>query len=241
MIASTVFLQSSAVSKDKNLSQQCSILLADNNVTFRQGLRSLLEFYNTHSPGKCEVLGEAASGAQALHLAERQHPSLVLLNADLDQSWDRTLDALGQLQQLDRSPKVLLIADCQDPEYLFEGMQAGAAGYISKDRIATELLTAINTIAAGSIYLSAPMVNTFFYLFQAQAQQCSEKCKLLKLSKREQEVLRLLARGASNDVISQELFISVATVKSHFTSIFEKLGVKSRTQAIIRALRLGLV
>lgn len=221
--------------------QYFSILLADDDPNFRRGLRSLLEFYNSHSPVQCVIVGEAVTGAQALHLAENQSPSLVILNVDLESNWETTIDVLAQLKQLNKPPNALLISEHQQPEYLFEGMQAGASGYITKDHIATELLAAINTIEAGQIYLGPDMVNTFFYLFQTNARQSQEKCKLLKLSRREREVLKLLAQGDSNEDIASELVISVATVKSHFTSIFEKLGVKSRTQAIIRALRLGLV
>ena len=240
MTVSTILLQRH-VSEGVQRYRQCSVLLADRNPDFRQGLRSLLEFYNNHSPAQCVVVGEAASAAQTLHLTASQHPSLVILNVDLGDNWEVTKDLLIQFQQLEKTPSTLLISDHQEPEYLFEGMRSGAAGYITKDHIATELLTAMNTIETGQIYLSSTMINAFFYFFQAHSKQSLEKCKLLQLSKREQEVLKLLARGESNEAIAKELFISIATVKSHFTSIFEKLGVKSRTQAIIRVLRLGLV
>ena len=241
MTVSTDLLQRFSIAEDVPALQQYSVLLADSDCKFRQGLRSLLEFYNTHGSRKCVVVGEAASGAQVLHLNQSQHPSLVILEVNLDNNWESTVDILVQLQQQDSAPQVLLINNSQDPDHLLEGMRAGASGYLTKDRLATELLQAISTIASGQVYLSNAMVNTFFYLFQSHAKQSLEKCKLLRLSKREQEVLRLLARGESNDEIASTLYISVATVKSHFTSIFEKLGVKSRTQAIIRALRLGLV
>lgn len=216
-------------------------MLADSNQEFRQGLRSLLSFYSKHGAAQYVVVGEVASGAQALHLAQKQHPSLMIIDVDVDQNWDTTLDALKQLQQLDKPPKVLLISEELKPAYLFSGMQAGASGYLSKDRLSMELLTAIHTIERGDVYLSQEMVNTFFYLFQSHAKQATEKCKQLRLSKRERELLNLLSRGKSNEDIANELYISVATVKSHFTSIFEKLGVKSRAQAIVRSLRLGLV
>ncbi|MEM6254108.1 MAG: response regulator transcription factor [Cyanobacteria bacterium P01_D01_bin.156] len=241
MTVSTDLLQRFSTAEDPLSLQQYSILLADGDCKFRQGLRLLLEFYNANGNRKCVVVGEAASGAQALHLSQSQHPSLIILDVGLENSWEATVDILAQLQQQDSAPHVLLVNNSQEPDHLFEGMQAGASGYLTKDRIATELLQAISTIAAGQVYLSTAMVNMFFYLFQSHAKQSLEKCKLLHLSKREQEVLKLLARGESNEEIAGELFISVATVKSHFTSIFEKLGVKSRTQAIIRALRLGLV
>ncbi|MEM8603639.1 MAG: response regulator transcription factor [Cyanobacteria bacterium P01_F01_bin.86] len=241
MTISTALLRQHSAAEDIQIRQQCSILLADNDPTFRRGVRSLLEFYNNHSSAQCVVVGEAASSAQALNLAASQHPSLVILNTDLDNCREAVVTLLKELQQQENPPRTLLIADHQDPDDLFEGMQAGASGYITKDHIATELLIAIDTIKAGRTYLNANMVTSFFYLFQSHSKQAIEKCRLLKLSKREQEVLKLLAKGEPNEAIAQRLFISTATVKAHFTSIFEKLGVKSRTQAIIRALRLGLV
>lgn len=237
----TELRQSALVDKRAQPHSQYSILLADDNLEFRRGLRSLVEFYDHHSAAHCVVVGEAVSKAQVLQQTLKQHPQLVLLSADLDDSWVSTLSLIKELQQLDNAPSILLISEQQDADCLFEGMQSGASGYITKDRIATELFVAINTIEAQQVYLSQSMVNTFFYLFQSTAKQSLKKCKLLKLSKREQELLALLAQGESNETIANKLFISVATVKSHFTSIFEKLGVKSRTQAIIRALRLGLV
>ncbi|MGF1524460.1 MAG: LuxR C-terminal-related transcriptional regulator [Leptolyngbyaceae cyanobacterium] len=241
MTVSTGLLQRFSTAEAVQSSQQYSVLLADSDFKFRQGLRSLLDFYNSHSSSEYVVTGEAVSGAQVLHLSKSQRPNLVILDISLENSWEATVEVLVQLQQQNHAPNVLLVNDSQEPDYLLEGMQAGASGYLTKAHIATELLQAISTIAAGQIYLSAAMMNTFFCLFQSHAKQSLEKCKLLHLSKREQEVLKLLARGEPNEVIAKELFISVATVKSHFTSIFEKLGVKSRTQAIIRALRLGLV
>lgn len=240
MIVSPILLQpQSIVSIDTNV--QCSVMLADSDREFRQGLRSLLSFYSKHGAAEYVVVGEVASGAQALHLAKSQHPSLVIVDVDVDQNWDTTLETLAQLQQLDTPPKVLLISEEPKPDYLFSGMRSGASGYLSKGQLSTELLTAIHTIERGDIYLSQVMINTFFYLFQSHAKQSTEKCKQLRLSTRERELLTLLSRGKSNDDIANDLCISVATVKSHFTSIFEKLGVKSRTQAIVRSLRLGLV
>ncbi|MEO0489090.1 MAG: response regulator transcription factor, partial [Cyanobacteria bacterium J06659_2] len=237
---STIFL-AEQMSEASQMEHQCSVVLADGNREFRQGLRLLLEFYNAHSPANCVVVGEVASGAQALHLAMSQHPGLVILDVNLDDSWESTVDTVAQLRQLEPAPSTLLVADQPKPEYLFEGMQAGAAGYITKSRMATELLTAIHTIETGHVYLNQETLTQFFCLFQTHEKQALEKCERLRLSKREQEVLKLLARGESNEAIANSLFISIATVKSHFTNIFEKLEVKTRTQAIIRALRLGLV
>ena len=240
MVLSPVLLQRQ-IPDPTPVKELCSIVLADGNREFRRGLRSLLEFYSNHGTADYVVVGEAVSSDQILQVSTTHHPSVAILDVQLDQSWTRTMDGIRLLQQLDRPPSILLLADEIEPDYLFSGMQAGAAGFMTKDHVATELLTAIHTIKSGHVYLNPDMVNTFFYLFQSHAKQSIEKCQRLRLSKREQELLKLLARGKSNDAIANELFISVATVKSHFTSIFEKLGVKSRTQAIIRALRLGLV
>ena len=196
MVLSPILLHPQSI-VETGTALQCSVMLADKNREFRQGLRSLLSFYSKHGTAQYVVVGEVASGAQALHLSQSQHPSLVIVDVEVDQNWDTTLETLEQLQHLDHPPKVLLIADDARPDYLFAGMQAGASGYLTKDHLSTELLAAIHAIESGHIYLSQDLINTFFYLFQSQAKQSTEKCKQLRLSKREQELLKTNYHGAS--------------------------------------------
>ncbi|MEM9904349.1 MAG: response regulator transcription factor [Cyanobacteria bacterium P01_D01_bin.44] len=221
--------------------QQSSVLLAHRHPDLSNELRSLLMSDNNHSLVTCGVIWEALSGEQILRLTSTYRPGLIILDIHLEGSWERTVDILVQLQRLEKPPSILLIADHPNSESLFEGMRTGASGFLTRDHLETELLMAIQMIMSGHIYLGQEMINRFFACFQKHAEQSLEKCRQLQLSKREQEVLRLLTQGESNEAIARELFIAIATVKAHCTSIFEKLEVKSRTQAIIQALQLGLV
>jgi DNA-binding NarL/FixJ family response regulator len=120
-------------------------------------------------------------------------------------------------------------------------MQAGASGYVFKDRIATQLCDAIATILNDEVYLSPEVATHFFRLFHFYAGRSLQAKHTIHLTEREQEVLHWLVQGASNEEIAQHLYITVATVKAHLTAIFEKLKVTSRSQAIVKALKLGLV
>ena len=124
---------------------------------------------------------------------------------------------------------------------MFRAMQAGANGYVLKDCIATQLCEAISTVLKNEIYLAPELATSFFRMFHFYTGRSLQASRNLHLTEREQEVLHWLVQGASNEDIAKHLYITVATVKAHLTAIFEKLGVNSRTQAIIKALKLGLV
>lgn len=221
-----------------SIPRQVSVLLVDDEPRFRQGIRTLLGF---HSSLDFVIVGEAASVEQAVQLAATQHPLLVLLDLELSQDNTEGIQALIELQTLPRPPKVLMLSGHAEDELIFKAMQAGAAGYLPKDRLATDLFTAITTVLQGQVYLASDTATCFFRLFHFYAGRSLQASNSVRLSNREQEVLRFLVEGSSNELIAQELYVTVATVKAHLTSIFDKLGVRSRTQAIVKALRLGLV
>lgn len=219
--------------------QPVSVLLVDDEPRFRQGLRTLLEFYNVNQNLRFEVVGEAATVEQALNLAVEQHPALILLDMELPAADGIT--ALMQLKELAFKGKVLALSAHHEDEWVFRAMQAGACGYVFKDRLATQLMEAITTTLNDQIYLSPEVATHFFRLFHFYAGRSIQACKAVHLTEREQEVLHWLVQGASNEEIAHHLYITVATVKAHLTAIFEKLSVSSRTQAIVKALKLGLV
>lgn len=219
--------------------QPVSVLLVDDEPRFRQGLRTLLSFYNTIGTEKFRLVGEAATVEQTLHLVQTQHPMLILL--DLEMPSGDGVKVLKRLSDVDYGGKVLVLSAHHEDEWIFRTMQAGANGYLHKHCLSGQLSDAIDTVLRGQVYLSSETLTSFFRLFRFYAGRSLEVACKLKLTQREQEVLHWLVQGASNDEIASHLYITVATVKAHLTAIFQKLSVTSRTQAIIKALKLGLI
>lgn len=221
------------------MSQLVSILLVDDDPIFRQGLKTLLNFYNHNNDFELTVVGEAASVDQALKLASQQHPGLILLDLELPQT-DGITALLRWRQELFQGRAIVLSARRQD-EAVFRAMQAGARGYVFKDCLAQQLYDAIATVINGEIYLAPEVATSFFRVFHFYSGHSLPSCPKIHLTAREQEVLQWLIKGASNEQIAKRLCVTVATVKAHLTAIFQKLGVSSRTQAIVKALKVGLV
>ena len=219
--------------------RQFSVLLVDDNEPFRQGLCNLLSFYNNNNSLAVEVIGEANCVEQALKLTTKKLPNLILLDMELIGSDGIT--ALAKLKEIGYVGKVLVLSAHQEDDYIFQAMQKGAAGYLFKSCVATQLYTAINTVMQSEIYLPPEATSGFFRRFQANSDSIQQKKHQLHLTQREQEVLHLLTQGASNEEIAKKLYVTIATVKAHLTSIFEKLEVTSRTQAVVTAIKLGLV
>ena len=219
--------------------QKLSILLVDDEQNFRQGLRTLLNFYQVNGGLQLEIVGEAVCVEQALSLTLQQRPGLIILDLELAKSDGIT--ALMRLREMAYAGKVLVLSAHQEDEWIFKAMQAGASGYVFKNRVATQLREAITTISKSEIFLPPEVASGFFRSFQTASESYSHARQQLHLTERELEVLQELVQGVSNEEIAKKLYITVATVKAHLTSIFEKLKVTSRTQAIIAALKLGLV
>jgi DNA-binding NarL/FixJ family response regulator len=221
------------------LSSPVSILLVDDCFTFRQGLKNLLEFYNTTSSWQFQIVGQAASLQQALNLAVEQSPTLILL--DMELAPGSGIDLLHHLRLHVKKSHVLVLSGHQEEELIFQAMQAGARGYLFKHHLFEQLLEAVQVVLQNQIYLCPEVATRFFQRFHFVAGRSMAGLQTVHLTEREREVLQWLAQGASNEVISQQLNITVGTVKAYLTSIFEKLGVNSRTQAALQALKLGLV
>ncbi|NEQ54729.1 MAG: response regulator transcription factor [Leptolyngbya sp. SIO3F4] len=215
-----------------------SVLLVDDHAEFRQGLRTLLGFY-ADGAAAFEVVAEAESVEQAIEMVETHNPAITLLDMELDQGTG--LDVLQRLRNLGVSTRVLSLSAHREDEWIFQAMQAGAKGYVAKDKLATQLYDALHTVLQDEIYLAPELATGFFRLFHANSDRHQQAREEIRLTEREQEVLHWLVQGASNEMISKQLFITVATVKAHLTAIFEKLKVRSRTQAIVKAIKLGLV
>lgn len=222
------------------ISQLISIVLVDDELLFRKGLQTLLDLYSNKGSLQFNVVGEAVSPSQAVKVAAEQNPALILLDLGLLEE-DDGITALIDLRQNNYKGKVLVLSAHQEDELVFRSMQAGANGYVFKNRLANELYDAIVTVLNNEVYLAPEVASGFFRMFHFYSGHSVQAMKNLHLTEREQEVLRWLVQGAGNEEIAQALYVTVATVKAHLTAIFTKLGVTSRTQAIIKALKLGLV
>ncbi|MEO0430375.1 MAG: response regulator transcription factor [Cyanobacteria bacterium J06656_5] len=215
-----------------------SVLLVDDHAEFRQGLRTLLGFY-TDDSATFEVVAEATSAEQAIEMVATHSPMITLL--DMELGTGTGLDVLQRLRTLGIDTRVLSLSAHREDKWVFQAMQAGAKGYVAKDKLVTQLHDALRSILHDEVYLDPELATGFFRLFHAHALMNRQARDAVRLTEREQEVLRWLVQGDSNETISKKMFITIATVKAHLTAIFDKLKVRSRTQAIVKAIKLGLV
>jgi DNA-binding NarL/FixJ family response regulator len=211
------------------------ILLVDDQTLFREGLKTLLS-----TQADFRVLGEAANGQEALRLCASLHPRVVLMDLRMP-----VLDGVAATRRLhDEQPeiRVIVLTTFDDDETVFDGLRAGAVGYLLKDTPSDRLFEAIRATARGESFLqpsiTAKVIAEFARLTEAAPKRTAALTE--PLSGREAEVLRLVARGASNREIAASLVIAEGTVKNHVTNILGKLGVTDRTQAALRARDLGL-
>ncbi len=203
------------------------ILLADDHAVVRQGLKMFLELDTD-----LVVVGEAENGEQAFHLAITLNPDVVLM--DLLMPVMDGISAIKAIRSQIPDIEIIALTSVLEDASVMGAMRAGATGYLLKDTHADELCRAIKAAAAGQVQLSPQVAARL--MREVQAPQSPEK-----LTERETDVLRLLALGKSNKEIALDLFIGEKTVKTHVSSILGKLGVPSRTQAALHAVRIGLV
>ena len=208
------------------------IILADDHVVVRQGTRQLLE--REHD---IEVVGEAGDGEEAVRLASQLKPDMIIMDIAMPKL--SGIEATRQIKELLPSAMVLVLTGYDDDEYIFSLLEIGAAGYLLKDVSGDELINAIRSVYAGEPVLHPVVTRKLMARFKPQAAGLTEPHTLNLLSKREMEVLKIAATGISNKSIGEALFISVRTVQAHMRSIFNKLGVGSRSEAIVYGLRRG--
>ena len=210
------------------------ILVADDHTLFRKGLHSLLE----HQAGM-EVVGEAATGSEAVTLAEELVPDVVLMDIKMP---DLTgIEATKQILQENPHIGIILVTMFDDAESVFSGMRAGARGYVLKGAETRELRHAIEAASRGEVLLSPAIAAKMMHRFDRAAESGQGGIPYEDLTPRELEVLRLAAEGLSNKEIAAKLALSEKTVKNRISNIFAKLRVNDRTQAVLHALRTGLV
>ena len=203
------------------------VLIADDHGVVRQGLRMYLSL-----DPELEVVGEAANGAEALRLAHELGPDVVLM--DLLMPVMDGIAATGAIRREVPSAEIIALTSVLEDSAIYGAMRAGAIGYLLKDTQAEELCRAIKAAAAGQVQLSPSVAARL--LREVPAPQLPEP-----LTERETEVLQQLAQGKSNKEIAATLVIAEKTVRTHVSNILAKLDVTSRTQAVLHAVRSGLV
>ncbi len=211
-----------------------SVVLADDHPEFRQELREVV-----NEVGDFVVVGEAPDGASAVRLAQELNPDIVLM--DLQMPGMDGSAATAEIVKLDDAPLVIVLTASGVSSDVLEAITAGAAGYLLKGASADEIRAAVKAALDGGAPLSPEVAGALVRHVRERDVKKGGPEKLPPLTEREAKILALLASGRGNNEIAGELFVSVATVKSCMVEMFEKLGVDSRAQAAVRAVRAGLV
>jgi NarL family two-component system response regulator YdfI len=204
------------------------VLIVDDHLVVREGLHTILEVAED-----IELVGEAADGAEAVRQVGELSPDVVLM--DLRMPNVDGIEAIRQIKPRYPGVEIIILTTYDDDEYIVQGLQAGARGYLLKDAGRQVLFDAIRAAARGESLLPSAVVDKMVAHLARPRPATPET----PLTEREQEVLVLLAEGAANKEIAWQLHITERTVKAHVTSIFNKLGVTSRTEAVAVALRSG--
>ena len=216
---------------------QIKILIVDDQSLFREALKTLLSAYP-----EFEIVADASNGEEALRMVAQYHPDIVLM--DLRMPVMDGVEATKRITQMNKSTRVIVLTTFDDDENVFEGLRAGAVGYLLKDVSSEKLTEAIHTAYQGEYFLvpsiTAKVVSEFSRISKPVAKK-ADSFLPDPLSPREIEILRLVATGASNKEIAESLVISEGTVKNHLSSILSKLSVRDRMQAVLKAKELGII
>ncbi|MDQ4089011.1 MAG: response regulator transcription factor [Actinomycetota bacterium] len=212
-----------------------SVVITDDQAMVRAGFRSLL----AEEPG-IAVVAEAVDGQDALAAVRRHAPDVVLMDIRMP-----VMDGIAATRQLvaegSRS-RVLVVTTFDLDEYVFDALRAGASGFLLKDSTAEELVSAIRTVAAGEALLDPTVTRRVVDAFTStRPPQRTPSSELSRLTTREVQVLRLMAKGLSNAEIAGELVVSDATAKTHVSNVLSKLGLRDRVQGVVYAYENGIV
>jgi DNA-binding NarL/FixJ family response regulator len=212
------------------------VLIADDHALFRYGMKAMLDA----APGY-EVVGEAATGEEAVAMAAELKPDIVLM--DLQMPGINGIEATRRI--LGESPHlgVVVVTMFEDDDSVFAAMRAGARGYVLKGADAEEVLKVVDAVAGGEAHFGPEIARRlmgFFSTPQTSPSAAPQQRAFPELTEREEEVLSLIAQGKSNQEIARGLYLSLKTVRNHASNIFLKLQVADRAQAVIRAREAGL-
>lgn len=210
------------------------VLIADDHPLIRSGLRALL----AREPA-FDVVGEAADGYQALELVEQLAPDVAMLDVSMPRL--NGIDVARQISGKWPSTRIIIVSIHSDEGYVLRALKAGAKGYLLKASPEDEILNAVRAVAAGQAYFSPEISRLLVeeYVREARFRGVEDSYDLLSI--REKEILQLLVSGTSNRQIAEKIHVSLATVETHRTNIFQKLGIHSLPELILYAVRKGLL
>ncbi|MDF2546999.1 MAG: DNA-binding response regulator [Anaerosolibacter sp.] len=204
------------------------VLIADDHSLMRQGLRQILELEED-----IEVVDVAVDGEDAIKKSQLLKPHIILMDINMPKM--NGIQALRRLKDMGVDGKVIMLTIHEDKEYLFETINIGASGYVLKDAESSSLIKAIRDVHAGESYIHPSLAASLVKEFNKKGKMDEDEFKKERLTRREYEVLSLIAEGKNNKEIADTLFISEKTVKNHVSNIFKKIDVNDRTQAAIYA------
>ena len=210
------------------------ILLADDHMLFRQGIRTLIS-----AEQDMEVVGEASNGGEAVERAGEMRPDVVLM--DIGMPGMSSFEATRQIKKVRPETKVLFLTMYDDEDYLVEGMEVGASGYVLKDSPANQLVSAIRDICRGGSYLSPRMLSQLVDDFRTRIKSNARTPRFATLTAREREVLKMLAEGNSVKEIASDLNLSVKTVEAHKFNLMRKLDIHNKAQLVQYAIQKKII
>lgn len=212
------------------------VLVVDDQALVRDGFAMVLDHEDD-----IEVVGKAGTGVEAVEAARSHRPDVILMDIRMPE-----MDGLEATRRIvaeaEWPVKVLILTTFDPDEYVYEALKAGASAFVLKDIPRAELVSAVHTVADGGALLAPSITRRLIGRFtQGLAADTATSARLERLTAREREVLAAIGRGYNNTEISEQLFIGAATVKSHVNSVFSKLGLRDRAQAVVFAYESGLV
>jgi DNA-binding NarL/FixJ family response regulator len=216
----------------KSPAEKLRVIIVDDHALFRRGLEMVLE-----NEADIEVVGEAHDGQQAVDRTTELMPDVVLMDVRMPRR--SGIEATQRIKELMPHVKIVVLTNSDEEADLYEAIKAGASGYLLKEISSEEVADAIRSVVQGHSRISPAMASKLLAEFQAMSKRTDDRQPLAppKLTERELQILRLVAKGLGNRDIAQQLFISENTVKNHIRNILEKLQLHSRMEAVIYAVK----